>query len=150
MSANTPTPQKRSSGSVPPFIKNTHVYLYRLTGGVIGGKMGSRPLLLLTTTGRKSGKERVTPLLYIPDGDHYLLAASANGADSHPQWYLNLVANPKASVQIGKQIIPVTAETASAEERPRLWALFTRFGNFAGYERKTTREIPVVILTPSV
>jgi deazaflavin-dependent oxidoreductase (nitroreductase family) len=134
---------------MPPFLKNTHVYLYRLTGGVIGGKMGSRPLLLLTTTGRKSGKERVTPLLYITDSNRYLLAASAGGADTHPQWYRNLQANQEASVQIGKQIIPVTAQTANAEERPRLWALFTRYSNFTGYERKTAREIPVVILTPT-
>lgn len=148
MSANTPTPEKRSSGSAPSFIKNTHVYLYRLTGGVIGGKMGSRSLLLLTTTGRKSGKERVTPLLYLPDDNRYLLAASNYGSEQHPQWYLNLQANPKASVQIGKHIQTVTAQIASAEERPRLWARFTQFSNFAGYERKTTREIPVVILTP--
>jgi F420H(2)-dependent quinone reductase len=148
MSTNPQTPQRRASGGVPSFIKNTHVSLYRLTGGVIGGKMGSRPLLLLTTVGRKSGKERVTPLLYLTDSNRYLLAASANGADNHPQWYLNLLAHPQVSVQIGKQTIPVTAQTASAEERPRLWALFTRFSNFAGYEHKTSREIPVVILTP--
>ena len=149
MSTNTPPPQKRASGSTPAFIKNTHVYLYRLTGGVIGGKMGGRSLLLLTTTGRKSGKARVTPLLYIPDSNRYVLAASNYGGDTHPQWYRNLLAHPQASVQIGKQIIAVTAQTASAEERPRLWALFTRFSNFAAYERKTKREIPVVILTPT-
>lgn len=66
-----------------------------------------------------------------------------------PQWYLNLLAHPQATIQIGKKVIPVTAQTANAEERPRLWALFTKFSNFAGYERKTTREIPVVILTPT-
>ncbi len=149
MSTNPQPPQRRAPANVPPFIKNTHIYLYRLTGGVIGGKMGSRPLLLLTTIGRKSGKERVTPLLYIPDDNHYLLSASNSGADSHPQWYLNLLAHPQASIQIGKKVIPVTAQTANAEERPRLWALFTKYVNFSGYERKTTREIPVVILTPT-
>lgn len=149
MSTNSQPPQRRAPANVPPFIKNTHVYLYRLTGGVIGGKMGNRPLLLLTTVGRKSRKERVTPLMYIPDDNHYLLSASNSGADSHPQWYLNLLAHPQATIQIGKKVIPVTAQTANAEERPRLWALFTKFSNFAGYERKTTREIPVVILTPT-
>jgi deazaflavin-dependent oxidoreductase (nitroreductase family) len=129
--------------------KNTHIYLYRLTGGIIGGKMGSRPLLLLTTTGRKSGKERVTPLLYLTEGTDYLLSASNSGSEQHPQWYRNLLAHPQATVQIGRKVIPVTARTASAEDRPRLWARFTQYGNFAGYERKTTREIPVVILTPN-
>lgn len=149
MSANAQTPQRRASGGVPRLILNTHIFLYRLTGGGIGGKMGSRPLLLLTTTGRKSGKERVTPLLYLPEGDEYLLAASNGGSDSHPQWYLNLLAHPQASVQIGRKIIPITARPATPEERPRLWARFTAYGNFAGYERKTKREIPVVILTPT-
>ncbi len=148
MSAN-PQPSQHRAPSAPSFIKNTHVYLYRLTGGVIGGKMGSRPLLLLTTTGRKSGKERVTPLLYLPEGNEYLLAASNYGSEQHPQWYLNLLAQPQATVQIGRKIIPVTARTASAEERPRLWARFTRYQNFASYERKIKREIPVVILTPT-
>ena len=147
---DTPQPtQRRASANIPPFIKNTHVYLYRLTGGAVGGKMGSRPLLLLTTTGRKSGKERVTPLMYLQDDNRYLLAASNSGGDSHPQWYLNLLAHPEASIQTGRKIIPVTARPASADERPPLWARFTQFSNFAGYERKTTREIPVVILTPT-
>ncbi len=152
MPANAQARERRARawGVPPPFIQQTHIFLYRLTGGVIGGKMGRRPLLLLTTTGRKSGKARVTPLQYLPDGNRYLLAASNGGAERHPQWYLNLLANPQASVQIGRRIMPVIARTASAGERGELWARFTQFSNFAFYERNTKREIPVVILTPTI
>jgi len=123
--------------------------LYRLTGGTVGGKMGGRPILLLTTIGRKSGKERVTPLLYLPEGDHFIVIASNWGEANHPIWWLNLQANPRAKIQIGRKTIPVTARQAGPEERQRLWPVITsQYSNFADYQKRTTREIPVVILTP--
>lgn len=149
MSANGQASQGRRASAVPSFVLNSHIFLYRLTGGVIGGKWGNRPLLLLKNVGRKSGKEYTTPLQYLPDGGRFLLAASNGGSDRHPQWYLNLLANPQTTVQIGRTIIPVMARPADAEERPRVWGLFTNYSNFAAYERKTSREIPVIILTPT-
>ena len=149
MSANAPANQQRQPSAVPSFVLNTHIFLYRLTGGVIGGKAGGRLLLLLTNVGRKSGKTYTTPLQYLPDGETFLVAGTNGGSPVHPQWYLNLLAHPQTTVQVGRKIIPVTARTATAEERPRLWGLFTRFDYFAAYERKTAREIPVVILTPT-
>lgn len=148
MAANLQTSQQPAPSAVPALVRNTHIALYRLTGGVIGSRAGRIQLLLLTTTGRKSGKARITALQYLPDGDSYLLIASNGGAATHPQWYLNLLACPEASVQVGRKIIPVTARSASAEERPRLWALIIRFGYFATYARKASRELPVIILTP--
>ena len=125
-----------------------HRGLYRLTGGRFGGALGRMPVLLLTTTGRKSGQPRTWPLGYFRDGERIVIAASANGEPAHPAWYLNLVANPRVTVQIGQEAIPMLAETAAGAERERLWAQLTGdFPNFAGYQQKTTRQIPVVILT---
>jgi deazaflavin-dependent oxidoreductase (nitroreductase family) len=133
------------------FIMKTHISLYRITGGAIGSNMSGRSFLLLTTVGRKSGKERITPLQYVPDGKRFLLIASNGGALKHPQWLLNLHGKPQAVVQVGAKTINVTATEASGEERSQLWSLITsRYPNFAGYQQRTTREIPVVILTPNV
>src|SRR5260370_7463535 len=123
--------------------------LYRLTSGAVGGKMGGWPIVLLTTIGRKSGKEHVTPLLYLPEGDHFVVIASNWGEANHPMWWLNLQANPRAKIQIGPKIIPVTARQAAPEERQRLWPVITsRYSNYADYQKGITREIPLVILTP--
>jgi F420H(2)-dependent quinone reductase len=128
-----------------------HVVLYRLSGGRLGGRFKkTAPVLLLTTTGRKSGKSRTTPLLYIEDGGRYVIVASVGGAPTHPSWYLNLRANPAATIQIGSRKLALTAETAPPEERARLWPLLTRmYPGYDDYQAKTSREIPLVILTPS-
>lgn len=106
------------------------------------------PVLLLTTTGRRSRRRRTTPLTYIPDGEDLVLAASNGGNAWFPAWYLNLKANPHAEVQIRGHRRKVTAFEASPQERERLWPKFIdSYGGYRDYEQKTTRRIPVVILT---
>lgn len=125
-----------------------HRGLYRLSRGRIGGKLGELPVLLLTTTGRKSGQPRTWPLGYIRDGERLIVVASAGGEPKHPAWYVNLRANPKVTVQLRDEAVAMRAETATGAERARLWdQLIAVFPGFADYQRKTTREIPVVILT---
>jgi len=125
-----------------------HRGLFRLSGGRIGGALGKMPVLLLTTTGRKSGQPRTWPLGYFRDGERTIIIASAGGEPTHPAWYLNLTANPRVTVQIGQETIPMAAATATGAERERLWTrLVADFPNFADYQKKTTRQIPVVILT---
>ncbi len=126
-----------------------HLYWYRVTGGALGARLAGRPMLLLTTTGRKSGRRRTTPLQYLEDGGNMVLAASNGGNPRHPVWWLNLERNPEAEVQVRHEKRQVTAETAEGEERERLWGLLV--GMYSGYDdyRKTAnREIPVVVLRP--
>jgi deazaflavin-dependent oxidoreductase (nitroreductase family) len=126
-----------------------HKELYRRTAGRIGGKAGNIQILILTTTGRKTGQPRTTMLNYGVDGDRLVLVASFGGDDRHPQWYRNLGANPEVSVQIGTETRRMRAATATPEERPRLWSLMTaRYSGYDGYQQKTEREIPVVVLSP--
>lgn len=132
-------------------LVKAHVALYRASGGRLGGQLRKgAPVLLLTTTGRKTGRQRTTPLLYVEEADRYVVVASAGGAPSHPAWYLNLRSNPTATIQVGSRKLAVTAETAGPEERARLWPRLTQmWPQYDDYEAKTRREIPVVILTPS-
>jgi deazaflavin-dependent oxidoreductase (nitroreductase family) len=125
-----------------------HVGVYRLTGGKVGGKIGKAPVLLLTTTGRKSGRPRTTPLLYAPAGDGYAVIASKGGAPQHPLWYLNLQANPCAEVTVGGKTRQLHARDAEGEERERLWRALTDM--YSGYDTyaQTSRRIPVVVLEP--
>jgi F420H(2)-dependent quinone reductase len=125
------------------------VWLYRSTGGRIGGTMFGAPILLITTTGRKSGRPWTNPVMYQRDGDAYVVIASNGGAPRHPGWWLNLRSHPEATIQVRRQVIPVTATRTSGAERSRLFALMTKaYKGFADYETKTTRKIPVVRLTP--
>jgi deazaflavin-dependent oxidoreductase (nitroreductase family) len=127
-----------------------HNVVYRASGGKIGGRVQGMPVLLLTTTGRKSGKTRTTPLLYLRDGADIAVVASDGGNDAAPAWWLNLRAKPAAHIELGRHRIPVTARKASPEERDRLWPAFTEgYNGYAKYITRTTREIPVVILEPS-
>jgi deazaflavin-dependent oxidoreductase (nitroreductase family) len=132
------------------FVK-VHVALYRASGGRLGGRLRKgAPVLLLTTTGRKTGRRRTTPLLYVEEGDRHVVVASAGGAPSHPAWYLNLRSNPAATIQVGGRKLAVTAETAALEERARLWPRLTQmWPQYDDYQAKTRREIPVVILARS-
>lgn len=137
--------------SLQRFFMNGHVSLYRLTGGAIGGGVPGKSFLILTTTGRKSGKERDTPLFYFLDEGNFIVIASNGGAQKHPTWWLNLQANPKGRIQVRKRTISVTARQASGEERKRLWSIIsTKYQNFVGYQKKTAREIPIVVLTPDL
>jgi deazaflavin-dependent oxidoreductase (nitroreductase family) len=134
------------------FYKNVgklHTRLYRLSGGRIGHKAGGIKNLLLTTTGRKSGEKRTCPVAYFVDRKRLVMIASNGGNEKHPVWYLNLQADPRATVEVGPKTIQVVASTAVAEERAKLWSAAVK-GNaqFAMYESITGREIPVVILTP--
>jgi len=130
-------------------VTGAHAFLYRLTGGAIGGTMFNSPVLLLTTTGRKSGKQRTAPLLYIKDGDNLAIIASNGGADRPPTWWLNLKGNPEAQVQIGRTVRRVKAEQADPTEKQRLWPILAKmYPTYDEYQKKTTREIPVVILRP--
>lgn len=126
-----------------------HTSIYRATGGRLGGRMVESPVVLLTTTGRKTGRERVTPLLYLEDGGNLVVVASNGGAAGHPAWWLNLRANPEARVRAGNRTLRVRAEEAGGEEKRRLWArLVEMYPAYEDYQRKTDREIPVSVLRP--
>jgi deazaflavin-dependent oxidoreductase (nitroreductase family) len=122
---------------------------YRLSGGRVAANVGGAPICLLTTTGRRSGRRRTVPLVYVPDGDHFVVVASRGGMGSHPAWYLNLRENPRASVQVGSSIKQVRARDATEAERRRLWPmLIAAYPLFDAYQKRTSRGIPVVILSP--
>ncbi|HEY8338798.1 MAG TPA: nitroreductase family deazaflavin-dependent oxidoreductase [Egibacteraceae bacterium] len=127
-----------------------HVKRYRETNGAEGHEWQPGVYtLLLTTTGRRSGEPYTTPLIYITDGDDYVVVASKGGAPEHPDWYHNLVANPKVEIQVTDQVMAAIARTATSEERARLWPrLVEVWPDFDEYQKKTDREIPVVLLTP--
>lgn len=126
-----------------------HPVVYRLTGGRLLGRIDGVPVLLLMTRGRKSGEVRTKPLLYLADGDAFVVAASYAGEPRHPAWWLNLLADPRARVQVGGRIVDVRAREAEGDERERLWrAIVAQEASFAEYERRTTRRIPVVVLEP--
>jgi F420H(2)-dependent quinone reductase len=126
-----------------------HPAIYRLTGGRLLGRIAGVPVLLLTTRGRRTGEERTKPLLYLADGDTFVVAASFAGEPRHPAWWLNLRADPRARVQVGSRAVEVRAHEAKGEERERLWrAIVAQDASFAEYERRTTRRIPVVVLEP--
>jgi deazaflavin-dependent oxidoreductase (nitroreductase family) len=129
-------------------IGPVHNAIYRLSGGKVAGRMGDAPVLLLSVTGRKSGKRRTTPLLYGRDGDNYVLIASVGGAAKHPAWYHNLK-DQEAEILVGRERLRVRAREAEGEERDRLWAhMVALFPNYAEYQTKTERRIPVVVLEP--
>ena len=127
-----------------------HTQAYQRTGGRVGGKVGKTTMGLLTTTGRKSGQLRTTPLNIMADDDRWLLVASYGGDDRDPQWFKNLEANAEATIQLGAETIPVRARVASEEEKRALWPrVVSSYKGYEGYQRKTSRDIPVVILTRS-
>jgi deazaflavin-dependent oxidoreductase (nitroreductase family) len=125
-----------------------HVQRYHETGGEVGHrwKRGSK-ILLLTTTGRKTGEPRTTPLIYEEDGDRLVIVASKGAAPAHPGWYLNLHKDPDVEVQVLDDVFPARARTAEGEERERLWQLVNQqWPDYDNYQTKTDREIPVVVL----
>jgi F420H(2)-dependent quinone reductase len=138
------------------FMSRANVWLYQRTGGRIGGtwRMGSAfprgvPVLLLTTTGRKTGLRRTTPLLYIADGDTLVVVASRGGLRDDPKWFLNLRDAPEVEVQVGPRKDRRRARVATPAERERLWPrLVAHYRDFATYQAWTERQIPVVLLEP--
>lgn len=127
-----------------------HVERYRETGGEVGHEwLPGIHTLLLTTTGRRSGEPRTSPLIYGRDGDDYVVIASKGGADTHPDWYHNLVAHPRVELQVGSRVMAATARTASREEAARLWPSMAEiWPDYDDYATRTEREIPVVVLSP--
>jgi F420H(2)-dependent quinone reductase len=124
--------------------------LYKATGGRFPSHMQRAPIMLLSTTGFKSGKQRTNPVLFIVDRENLATVASAGGAERNPAWFVNLMHNPEATVTIKRETRKVRARKASPEERKRLWPLLTAaYSSYADYQNKTKREIPVVILSPS-
>ena len=127
-----------------------HTWLYRATGGKIGHSTGGITNLILTTKGRKSGAPRTVALAYLADGADFVVVASNGGSDRNPAWWLNLLSNPHATVEVGTRTLPVTAREATAEEHARLWPALKAVNPFyANYEVITDRRIPVVILQPA-
>lgn len=128
-------------------VGGLHRGLYRLSGGRVGARVWGLSILLLTTTGRKTGKARTTPLCFLPDGDDLVVIASNGGMDWFPSWWLNLEQSPHATVQIGREHRQVTARKASPDEQARLWTqVTTRAPGYLKYQQRTRRKIPVVIL----
>lgn len=126
-----------------------HATVIRRSGGKIGQKFRGAPVLLLTTTGRKSGQSRTSPLLYLRDGADLAVVASYGGDDRFPAWYHNLVANPEVSAEVDGKKVQLRASVADAATRARLWPeLLTMYKTYESYQKKTDREIPVVLLSP--
>ncbi|OMC22254.1 nitroreductase [Mycobacterium colombiense] len=140
-------------GYTPPdllLVGEDHVRAYRETGGETGYLWNGVPTLLLTVTGRRTGRTLTSALIFGRDGDDYLVVASMGGAPRHPSWYLNLQANPAAGIQVQADELAVVARTASAAEKPRLWKIMTDvWPNYDVYQSRTERDIPVVLLTPA-
>lgn len=153
--AKPPRPFSKTEVAIAnPLLKlmsRLNTLAYRATGGRLGGKFrGGAPVMLVTTTGRKSGRRLTVPLLYLRDEDRVVTVASKGGMDHHPLWYLNMLANPAVDVQIGEHTRPLRAHTASTAEKAELWPkLVAMYPDYANYQARTTREIPVVILAPS-
>lgn len=123
---------------------------FRANHGRVGGQFEGAPLVLLHTVGAKSGKPRTNIMMYLADGDRYLIFASKAGADENPAWYWNLKANPDARIEVGDDTVDVRATELQDAERDEKYALQAeRYPGFADYEHKTSRTIPVVALTPT-
>ncbi len=131
-------------------VMGGHAAVYKATKGVVGHRFpGAPPSLLLDHVGAKTGKRRTSPLVYGEDGPNLVLVASKGGYPKNPAWYHNLMAEPDTTVQVGSRHLPVRARVATAEERPRLWALMVGvYSGYEGYRRRTEREIPLVVLEP--
>jgi deazaflavin-dependent oxidoreductase (nitroreductase family) len=120
---------------------------FRANGGKVGGPFEGAPMLLLHTTGAKSGKERVNPVVYQGDGHRLVVFGSKAGAPTHPDWYHNLRANPRVKVEVGTDLFDVDARVAEGEERERIWTRQkAQMPGFAEYEQKSSRQIPVIVL----
>lgn len=160
MTEPKPRPDGLDSPIVKPIMRafsKVNVWVYRATGGRLGnrwhvGAAWKKPAVvcLLTTTGRKSGVRRTTPLIFLADGERVVLVASMGGMPKNPLWYDNLVADPNVEVQIGSVTRPMRARTASPEERAALWPrLVELYADYDQYQAWTERQIPVVVCEPA-
>ena len=127
-----------------------HIRAYQESGGEVGYIWNGVPTLLLTATGRRTGQKRTSALIFGRDADDYLVVASMGGAPTHPIWYLNLQANPEATIQVQAEKLAVVARTAPAAEKARLWKIVTDvWPNYDVYQSRTDRDIPIVVLSPT-
>jgi deazaflavin-dependent oxidoreductase (nitroreductase family) len=146
MSAN----EQRVLSRITKVFGSVHSFIYRASGGRIGARFSNgAPVVLLTTKGRKTGERRTSPLIYLQDAERIVVVASKGGFPTHPAWYLNLEANPEVEVQLGPKVTKMRARTASAEEKAGYWPrLCDLYPGYEGYQARTDRPIPVVILEP--
>lgn len=136
-----------------PFIivmSRVNTWMYRVSGGRLGAKwLYGAPILLLTTVGRKSGEPRTTPLLYLEDGDNVILVGSQGGMSKNPLWVGNIDANPDVEIEIGTKKRRMTGRRGSDDEKQRHWPALTKmYPDFADYQARTTRNIPIIVLQP--
>lgn len=138
------------TGTFIKWMSRVNSWLYKATGGKVGGRfLQGAPVALLTTTGRKTGQPRVSPLLFLRDGDRVVLVASQGGRTNNPMWYLNLKANPRVQVQIKTEVLQLSARDATDDERAQYWPrLVEMYSSFDDYQSWTDRVIPVVICDP--
>ncbi|MGQ0623787.1 MAG: nitroreductase family deazaflavin-dependent oxidoreductase [Sporichthyaceae bacterium] len=135
--------------SAAKVVNRVHPFLVRRTGGRVGGSLRKAPVVLLTTTGRKSGKERTVPLIFLRDGQDVVIVASYGGDDRSPAWFHNLVADPQVSIEIDGMRTSMQARVADPATKARLWPELVRmYSGYASYQKRTEREIPVVLLSP--
>ena len=146
-------PPKPTGSGIGHFIATTmskrHVWLYRISGGRIGARMFNAPVMLLTTTGHKSGQQRTTPLLYLDLGNStYAIVGSYGGADKLPAWAANLLKTPRAQIQVLANVINVTSAVTSVQRKAELWPkLVALYPDYQVYQDRTTRDIPVFLLS---
>lgn len=130
-------------------VLSVYIFLYRLTSGAIGGRMAGLNVLLLTTTGRKTGKSRTAPLGYFKDDGNFVIIASNGGSEKNPGWFYNVKSNPQVKIQIGKRELAAQAQVADPEKRSRLWPELVKMSpTYEKYAQNMKREIPLVILQP--
>ncbi|MEA2057789.1 MAG: nitroreductase family deazaflavin-dependent oxidoreductase [Actinomycetota bacterium] len=135
--------------STVQILSRLHVLAFRATGGRLGSRIAGIDVLLLTTTGNRTGATRIVPLLYLRDGLDYIVVASYGGRPHHPDWYLNLLADPEARVRVDGEHLTVHSSTLSVEERKIWWKrAVADWSDYEEYQGRTTREIPLVRLTP--
>lgn len=155
MSKPAPPPwtpsQERWGNVVVKWMSAANTWVYRLTGGWLGGKfLRGAPVMLLITKGRKSGEPRTAPLLYLQRGDDIVIVASKGGMSKHPLWFRNLEAEPRCEVEIGRVTRPMIARRANDAEKAALWpSLVAMYPDYDDYQARTTRNIPVLILSPA-
>ena len=146
------TPAQERFGSIAVKLMSVvNVWVFRLTGGWLGGTFrGGAPVCLVTVIGRKTGQPRTVPLLYLRRGDDLIIVASKGGMSHHPVWYHNMMANPRVEVEIGRQKRAMVVRRAGDEEKARVWPeLVKMYPDYDDYQARTTRNIPVLILSPA-
>jgi len=142
--------EEKLGHSVIKVMSAVNTWAFRVSGGKLGAHFpGGAPILLLTTIGRRSGEARVAPLLYLKEGNDYVIVASKGGMSHHPAWYLNLKTHPEVDVEVGREKLRMVARPASAAEKAHLWPkLVAMYPSYDDYQSRTERQIPVVILSP--